>query len=151
MVSRRRWFAGIAFLWFIAVVRSSPGRPGDRFFDAIVMGSGLLFVSMLFAAAAADCPKDRKVDDMADEQPTGALTVSAIPKLGAWAWTFVGVIASLAILTAVLAAINEIMLPLTFAAVLAVVFKPAGTALVRRGAKPTVAAGVWWSWACSVW
>ena len=31
-------FAGIAFLWFIAVVRSSLGRQGDRFFDAIFMG-----------------------------------------------------------------------------------------------------------------
>lgn len=45
-------FAGIAFLWFIAVVRSSLGRQGDRFFDAVFTGSGLLFVAMLFAAAA---------------------------------------------------------------------------------------------------
>lgn len=79
---------------------------------------------------------------MADERPTGGVVVSTIPRLGAWAWTFVGVIATLAILTAALAAVNEIMLPLTFAAVLAVVFKPAGTALVRHGVKPTVAAGV---------
>ena len=45
-------FAGIAFLWFIAVVRSSLGRQEDRFFDAVFMGSGLVFVAMLFAAAA---------------------------------------------------------------------------------------------------
>lgn len=45
-------FAGIAFLWFIAVVRSSLGRQQDRFFDAIFTGSGLVFVAMLFAAAA---------------------------------------------------------------------------------------------------
>ena len=45
-------FAGIAFLWFIAVVRSSLGRKEDRFFDAIFMGSGLMFVAMLFSAAA---------------------------------------------------------------------------------------------------
>jgi hypothetical protein len=45
-------FAGIAFLWFIAVVRSSLGRREDRFFDAVFMGSGLMFVAMLFAAAA---------------------------------------------------------------------------------------------------
>ena len=45
-------FAGIAFLWFISVVRTSLGRHEDRFFDAVFMGSGLVFVSMLFAAAA---------------------------------------------------------------------------------------------------
>lgn len=45
-------FAGIAFFWFLAVVRSSLGRREDRFFDAVFMGSGLLFVAMLFAAAA---------------------------------------------------------------------------------------------------
>jgi hypothetical protein len=45
-------FAGIAFLWFIAVVRSSFGHREDRFFDAVFTGSGLLFVAMLFAAAA---------------------------------------------------------------------------------------------------
>lgn len=45
-------FAGIAFLWFIAVVRSSIGHREDRFFDTVFTGSGLLFVAMLFAAAA---------------------------------------------------------------------------------------------------
>jgi hypothetical protein len=45
-------FAGIAFLWFIAVVRSSLGRQEDRFFDTVFVGSGLIFVVMLFSAAA---------------------------------------------------------------------------------------------------
>lgn len=45
-------FAGIAFLWFIAVVRSSLGVREDRFFDAVFTGSGLVFVAMLFTAAA---------------------------------------------------------------------------------------------------
>jgi hypothetical protein len=45
-------FAGIAFLWFIAVVRSSLGGREDRFFDTVFTGSGLVFVAMLFAAAA---------------------------------------------------------------------------------------------------
>lgn len=45
-------FAGIAFLWFIAVVRSSLGGREDRFFDAVFTGSGLVFVAMLFTAAA---------------------------------------------------------------------------------------------------
>ncbi len=45
-------FGGIAFLWFIAVVRSSVGHREDRFFDTVFVASGLLFVAMLFAAAA---------------------------------------------------------------------------------------------------
>ncbi|HSP39465.1 MAG TPA: hypothetical protein VLR26_17125 [Frankiaceae bacterium] len=45
-------FAGIAFLWFIGVVRDRIGQREDRFFASIFLGSGLLFVAMLFAAAA---------------------------------------------------------------------------------------------------
>jgi hypothetical protein len=45
-------FAGIAFLWFIAVVRDRIGVHEDRFFATAFLGSGLLFVAMLFAAAA---------------------------------------------------------------------------------------------------
>lgn len=45
-------FAGIAFLWFVAVVRSSLGHREDRFFDTVFLASGLLFVAMLFSAAA---------------------------------------------------------------------------------------------------
>ncbi len=46
-------FAGIAFLWFIAVIRSHLGNREDQFFATVFLGSGLLFVAMLFAAAAA--------------------------------------------------------------------------------------------------
>jgi len=46
-------FAGIAFLWFIAVIRSHLGDREDQFFATVFIGSGLLFVAMLFAAAAA--------------------------------------------------------------------------------------------------
>ena len=45
-------FAGIAFLWFIGVVRARIGRHEDRFFATVFLGSGLLFVAMMFAAAA---------------------------------------------------------------------------------------------------
>jgi hypothetical protein len=45
-------FAGIAFLWFIGVVRYRIGEHEDRFFATVFLGSGLLFVAMLFAAAA---------------------------------------------------------------------------------------------------
>ncbi len=45
-------FAGIAFLWFIGVLRDRIGEREDRFFATVFLGSGLLFVGMLFVAAA---------------------------------------------------------------------------------------------------
>lgn len=45
-------FAGIAFLWFMAVIRNHVGLQEDRFFATVFLGSGLLFVAMLFAAGA---------------------------------------------------------------------------------------------------
>jgi hypothetical protein len=46
-------FAGIAFLWFVAVVRDRLGELEDRFFSTVFLGSGLLFIAMVFNAAAA--------------------------------------------------------------------------------------------------
>jgi hypothetical protein len=45
-------FAGIAFLWFIGVLRDRIGEQEDRLFATVFLGSGLLFVGMLFVAAA---------------------------------------------------------------------------------------------------
>jgi len=45
-------FAGIAFLWFIGVLRDRIGEREDRFFATVFLGSGLLFVAMIFVAAA---------------------------------------------------------------------------------------------------
>jgi hypothetical protein len=45
-------FAGIAFLWFIGVLRDRLGTREDRFFATVFFGSGLLFLAMLFVAAA---------------------------------------------------------------------------------------------------
>ena len=45
-------FAGIAFLWFIGVLRDRLGELEDRFFATVFFGSGLLFLAMLFASAA---------------------------------------------------------------------------------------------------
>ena len=45
-------FAGIAFLWFIGVIRDQLGRREDRFFATVFFGSGLLFLGVLFVAAA---------------------------------------------------------------------------------------------------
>ena len=45
-------FAAIAFLWFIGVLRDRLAQLEDRFFATVFFGSGLLFLAMLFAAAA---------------------------------------------------------------------------------------------------
>ena len=45
-------FAGIAFLWFVGVIRDRIGDREDRFLATVFLGSGLLFVGMLFVAAA---------------------------------------------------------------------------------------------------
>ncbi|HWH99400.1 MAG TPA: hypothetical protein VNT27_03650, partial [Propionibacteriaceae bacterium] len=41
-------FAGIAFLWFIGVLRDQLGAVEDRLFSTVFLGSGLLFLAMLF-------------------------------------------------------------------------------------------------------
>lgn len=45
-------FAGIAFLWFIGVMRDRLGALEDQFLSTVFMGSGLLFLGMMFTAAA---------------------------------------------------------------------------------------------------
>jgi len=46
-------FAGIAFLWFVATVRSRIGAREDKFFATVFLGGAILFVGMLYGAAAA--------------------------------------------------------------------------------------------------
>lgn len=46
-------FAGIAFLWFMGVVRDRIGDYEDRFFSTVFFGSGLLYLAMVFVSAAA--------------------------------------------------------------------------------------------------
>jgi len=45
-------FAGVAFLWFIGVVRDRLADAEDRLFATVFLGSGLLFLAMMFVAAA---------------------------------------------------------------------------------------------------
>jgi hypothetical protein len=45
-------FAGIAFLWFIAVIRDRLGDREDRFFATVFFGSGLLFIAMISVVGA---------------------------------------------------------------------------------------------------
>ena len=45
-------FAGIAFLWFIGVIRTRLGTREDKLFATVFLGSGLLFVAILFLAGS---------------------------------------------------------------------------------------------------
>ena len=45
-------FAGIAFIWFIGVMRDRLGEYEDQFFSAVFYGSGLLFLGMVFVSMA---------------------------------------------------------------------------------------------------
>ena len=45
-------FAGVAFLWFMGVLRDRLGEREDQFFSTVFLGSGLLLLAMLFSAAA---------------------------------------------------------------------------------------------------
>src|SRR5262245_27147193 len=45
-------FAGVAFLWFVGVVRDRGGEREDRFLVRVFLVSGLRFVGMLFVGAA---------------------------------------------------------------------------------------------------
>jgi hypothetical protein len=46
-------FAGIAFMWFLGVLRDRLGAREDKFFATVFLGSGLMFLGMLFVAASA--------------------------------------------------------------------------------------------------
>ena len=73
-------FAGIAFLWFMGVVRDHLGSNEDQFFSTVFFGSGLLFLSMLFIATAST----GTIISLAATQSDRLLT-SGIYDLG---WTF---------------------------------------------------------------
>ncbi len=45
-------YAGIAFLWFIGVIRDRLGDLEDRFFATVFLGSGLMFLALTFVGAA---------------------------------------------------------------------------------------------------
>ena len=45
--------AGVAFLWFIGVLRDRLGPNEDKLFATVFFGSGVLFVGLIFVAAAA--------------------------------------------------------------------------------------------------
>ena len=45
-------FAGIAYLWFIGVVRDRLGEFEDKFFSTVFFGSSLVFIGLVFIATA---------------------------------------------------------------------------------------------------
>lgn len=45
-------FAGVAFLWFMGVLRNRLGALEDQFFATVFLGSGLLFVASLIGSTA---------------------------------------------------------------------------------------------------
>ena len=71
----------------------------------------------------------------------GAVAVASAPKIGVLAWSFVGVVVATIIVVTAFGYVSEILLPLLFAAVLAVIFKPMVGSLERHGFKPSLGGG----------
>jgi putative heme transporter len=94
----------------------------------------------------ADDPDEGAQPDKTAEGDTGPSDTPGLlgwaPKIGALSWSFVGFVVAAIIVFVALAAVSEIVLPMTFAAVLAVVFKPLVGILQRHKFKPSLAAGL---------
>jgi hypothetical protein len=65
-------FAGVMFLWFVAVIRDQIGEREDRFFATVFFGSGLLFVALLFVTAAIVSTPATLVEFLDGELPADA-------------------------------------------------------------------------------
>ena len=89
-----------------------------------------------------DEPDERALAQPEEEPDAGAVAVASAPKIGVLAWSFVGVVVATIIIVTAFGYVSEILLPLLFAAVLAVIFKPTVGSLERRGLKPSLAAGL---------
>ena len=74
-------FAGIMFLWFVAVIRDQIGEREDRFFATVFFGSGLLFVGLLFTTAAVVSTPTTVVQFLGAE-PLSAESMSLLRGLG---------------------------------------------------------------------
>ena len=82
------------------------------------------------------------------DSPSGGVAgaSSGAARVGVWSWSFVGLVVALIIIVTALGAVSEIVLPMTFAVVLAVIFKPMAESLERHKFKPTLPP----AWSCSV-
>jgi hypothetical protein len=104
-------FAGIAFLWYMAVLRDRIGLYEDRFFATVFLGGGLLFVAMLFVqvvvarglydtfTGVATVPKDLELYRFARRMAYGLMNTFGI-KMAA---VFMFVTSTIGIRTGVLA------------------------------------------------
>jgi hypothetical protein len=82
-------FAGVAFLWFIGVIRDRIGVQEDRFLSTVFLGSGLLFVAMYWSAAAVMA--SLVAGNRYDAAPP--LTASSLESVRSLAYSFLFVIA----------------------------------------------------------
>jgi hypothetical protein len=69
-------FAGIAFLWFIGVVRDGFGGFEDKFFSSVFIGSGLLFLAMTFVSSAVGMALTHSSGEIAEFGQMMLLTLS---------------------------------------------------------------------------
>ncbi|BBZ20446.1 hypothetical protein [Mycolicibacterium gadium] len=69
-------FAGILFLWFIGVVRDGFGGYEDKFFSSVFIGSGLLFLAMIFVTSAVGAALTHSSGETADFGRVLLLTLS---------------------------------------------------------------------------
>jgi hypothetical protein len=69
-------FAGILFLWFIGVVRDGFGGYEDKFFSSVFIGSGLLFLAMVFVTSAVGAALTHSTGETADFGRVLLLTLS---------------------------------------------------------------------------
>jgi hypothetical protein len=67
-------FAGIAFLWFMGVVRDRFKDAEDQLFSSVFIGSGLLFLAMLFVSAAIAGGMIATASLITDEQSRADIT-----------------------------------------------------------------------------
>lgn len=67
-------FAGIAFLWFMGVVRDRFKDAEDQLFSSVFIGSGLLFLAMLFVSSAIAGGIVATAPLLSDEQSRSEIT-----------------------------------------------------------------------------
>lgn len=63
-------FAGVAFLWYLGVLRDTFGEREDKLFSSVFLGSGILFVAMVFIATAIAGGLLSTVDTGLDPDPS---------------------------------------------------------------------------------
>jgi predicted PurR-regulated permease PerM len=94
------------------------------------------------AAAASNVPLGGSSVD-GDAPPNGRPAgQNTMPRLGVWSWSFVGFVAAAVIVFLAAAALSEIVLPMLFAAVLAIMFKPLVGVLERHNVKASLGAAL---------